>query len=143
MTFKALFDGNGETEAQTAKPISLSGVLLSIPEGLERGSGLIFIVLIIGEMFGILRDSGTIDAGLERLLLTERSYQTRGIVNPPKLVAELKRQRLHQREQHCFNRYGRAGQACHFCDSTIQVSNAGGRKIYYCPGGQSAQDARS
>jgi uncharacterized ion transporter superfamily protein YfcC len=68
VSLAALFDSNVETASDTAKPVSLSGVLLSIPEGLERGSGLIFMVLIIGGMFGILRDSGTIDAGLERLL---------------------------------------------------------------------------
>ena len=65
--------------------------------------------------------------------LTERSYRTRGIVNPPKLVARLKRQGLKRREQHRFNSYGRAGQECHFCGGEIQVSNAGGRKMYFCP----------
>jgi uncharacterized ion transporter superfamily protein YfcC len=64
----ALFDRSPEAASGQAKPVSIDGVLLSIPEGLERGSGLIFMVLIIGGMFGILRDSGTIDAGLERLL---------------------------------------------------------------------------
>jgi uncharacterized ion transporter superfamily protein YfcC len=49
-------------------PVSLSGVLMSIPEGLERGAGLIFMVLIIGGLFGILTKAGTIDLGLERLL---------------------------------------------------------------------------
>ncbi|WOJ92879.1 Na+/H+ antiporter NhaC family protein [Congregibacter variabilis] len=68
VSLKALFDTGVEAEIHSAKPVSLSGVLLSIPEGLERGSGLIFMVLIIGGMFGVLRDSGTIDAGLERLL---------------------------------------------------------------------------
>ncbi len=51
-----------------AHPVSFSGVLLSIPEGLERGAGLIFMVLIIGGLFGILTKAGTIDLGLERLL---------------------------------------------------------------------------
>ncbi len=68
VSVSALFDSNTESELNLAKPVSLFGVLLSIPEGLDRGSGLIFMVLIIGGMFGILRDSGTIDAGLERLL---------------------------------------------------------------------------
>ena len=68
--------------------------------------------------------------------LTRRSYRTRGIVNPPRLVARLKRRGLVKREQHRFNSYGRAGEACHFCDNTIEVSNTGGRKMYYCPGCQ-------
>ncbi|MCP3972004.1 MAG: endonuclease VIII, partial [Rhodobacteraceae bacterium] len=70
--------------------------------------------------------------------LTRRAYRTRGIINPPKLVAHLKREGLTSREQHRFNSYGRAGQACHFCGSIIEASNAGGRKMYYCPGCQPA-----
>lgn len=73
--------------------------------------------------------------------LTRRSYRTRGIINPPNLVARLKREGLTSREQHRFNSYGRAGQACHFCGTTIEVSNAGGRKMYFCPGCQPAQTA--
>jgi len=68
--------------------------------------------------------------------LTRRSYRTRGIINPPKLVVRLKREGLTRREQHRFNTYGRAGQPCHFCGSKIEVSSAGGRKMYYCPGCQ-------
>jgi len=70
--------------------------------------------------------------------LTRRAYRTRGIINPPKLVARLKQGGLVRREQHRFNSYGRAGQACHFCGSVIEVSNAGGRKMYFCPGCQPA-----
>jgi endonuclease-8 len=72
------------------------------------------------------------------IALTRRAYRTRGIINPPKLVARLKQQGLVEREQHRFNSYGRAGQACHFCGSLIEVSNTGGRKMYYCPGCQPA-----
>ncbi|MCP4768350.1 MAG: hypothetical protein GY875_19050 [Gammaproteobacteria bacterium] len=57
------------------------------------------------------------------------------------LVARLKREGLTRREEHRFNSYGRAGQACHFCGSTIEVSNAGGRKMYYCPGCQPSPSA--
>lgn len=53
---------------QTAQPVSLVTALMAIPAGLDRMSGLIFMVLIIGGMFGILTRSGAIDAGLERLL---------------------------------------------------------------------------
>ena len=72
----------------------------------------------------------------EILTLTRRSYRTRGIVNPPGLVAALKQQGLTRREQYRFNTYARAGQACYFCGSEIESSNAGGRKMYYCPGCQ-------
>lgn len=70
--------------------------------------------------------------------LTQRSYQTHGIINPPQLVAELKRQGLRRREQHRFNSYGRGGKACHFCGSSIEVANMSGRKMYYCSGCQPA-----
>lgn len=56
----------------TARPVSVVGTLMSIPTGLERMSGLIFMVLLIGGMFGIMTKSGAIDAGLERLLGTVR-----------------------------------------------------------------------
>lgn len=53
---------------ETARPVSLITALMAIPAGLDRMSGLIFMVLIIGGMFGILTRSGAIDSGLERLL---------------------------------------------------------------------------
>ncbi len=51
-----------------AHPVSLAGALLAIPKGLERMAGLIFMVLMIGGMFGIVTHSGAVDAGLEKLL---------------------------------------------------------------------------
>ena len=54
--------------AETAQPVGVIGTLMAIPKGLEKGSGLIFMVLIIGGMFGILTRTGAIDAGLDRLL---------------------------------------------------------------------------
>jgi uncharacterized ion transporter superfamily protein YfcC len=51
-----------------ARPVSAAGTLMAIPAGLERMAGLIFMVLLIGGMFGIMTRSGAIDAGLERLL---------------------------------------------------------------------------
>ena len=53
---------------------------------------------------------------LARLIIkiTRRSYRTRGITNPPSLVARLKAKGLKKREQYRFNTYGRAGKACHY-----------------------------
>jgi uncharacterized ion transporter superfamily protein YfcC len=59
------------TEA-AAEPVGLITALMAIPAGLERMAGLIFMVLIIGGMFGILTRSGAIDTGLERLLSSLR-----------------------------------------------------------------------
>jgi endonuclease-8 len=74
----------------------------------------------------------------EIIRLTRRAYRSRGIINPPQLVARLKQQGLTAREQHRFNSYGRAGEPCHFCGAEIEFSNAGGRKMYFCPGCQPA-----
>lgn len=63
-----LFALPGEAEAGHARPVGFIGALMAIPKGLERASGLIFMVLMIGGMFGILTKSGAIDAGLERML---------------------------------------------------------------------------
>ncbi len=68
ISLESLFEIESGADSREARPVSFGVALLSIPEGLERGSGLIFMVLIIGGMFGILRDSGTVDASLERLL---------------------------------------------------------------------------
>jgi len=62
-------DAGSEKEAY---PVSLVGTVMAIPTGLQRMAGLIFMVLIIGGMFGIMSDSGAIDAGLERLLNSVR-----------------------------------------------------------------------
>lgn len=57
-----------DSESALARPVSIVGTLMAIPAGLDRMSGLIFMVLLIGGMFGIMTRSGAIDAGLERLL---------------------------------------------------------------------------
>lgn len=51
-----------------AAPVSLAQTLLAIPAGLERAADLIFMVLIIGGMFGILDHAGVVDNGINRLL---------------------------------------------------------------------------
>lgn len=59
-------------DAGEAAPVSLIGTALAIPAGLERMAGLIFMVLIIGGLFGIVTHTGAIDAGLEKLLSSVR-----------------------------------------------------------------------
>ena len=63
-----LFATSNRTSDEYAYPVSLTDTLMSIPEGLEKGSGLIFMVLIVGGVFGILTTAGAIDAGLERMM---------------------------------------------------------------------------
>lgn len=72
--------------------------------------------------------------------LTQRSYRTRGIINPPGLVKRLKAAGHSNREDYRFNVFNRKGQPCHYCGQGIECSNAGGRKMYYCPHCQVAID---
>jgi len=65
--------------------------------------------------------------------ITRRSYRTRGITNPPRIVAKLKSEGKKSRAEFRFNTYDRAGEPCHYCASEIKCINAGGRKMYYCP----------
>jgi uncharacterized ion transporter superfamily protein YfcC len=67
-----LFDTGREATPGQARPVSLIGTLMAIPAGLERMAGLIFMVLIIGGMFGVMTQTGAIDAGLEKLLFSLR-----------------------------------------------------------------------
>jgi len=71
-SFADLFKTSHEVSPGQAEAVSVTGAVLAIPEGLERMAGLIFMVLIIGGMFGVLQESGAIDAGLEKLLHSVR-----------------------------------------------------------------------
>ncbi|NOL51037.1 YfcC family protein [Pelistega suis] len=57
-----------ETPKGQAAPAGIADMLQAVPEGIAKQSGLIFMVLFIGGMFGILNKSGAIEAGLERAL---------------------------------------------------------------------------
>lgn len=65
--------------------------------------------------------------------LTRRSYRTGGVINPPGLVKKLKAEGKTGKEDHRFSTYNREGQTCYFCGHEIESSNAGGRKMYFCP----------
>ncbi|MDH7975486.1 YfcC family protein [Sphingomonas sp. AR_OL41] len=51
-----------------AQPVSPVALATAIPEGLKRSAPLIFMILMLGGMFGILRASGALDAGIQRLI---------------------------------------------------------------------------
>lgn len=57
---------------KSAAPASLVSTLAAIPKGLSQSADLIFMVMIIGGMFGIIRKSRAIDAGIDRLLEVTR-----------------------------------------------------------------------
>ena len=121
----------------------LAGLLLD--QGFVAGLGnyLRAEILTRAGLHPLLKPAQCSRAQLRRLAryiidLTDRAYRTRGIINPPRLVTELKARGYTTREQHRFNTYGRAGQACHFCGTEIECNHAGGRKMYFCPGCQPA-----
>ena len=74
----------------------------------------------------------------EIITLTQRSYRSGGIINPPGLVKKLKAEGKTKKEDYRFNTYNRAGEACYFCGHKIESSKAGGRKMFFCPYCQAA-----
>ncbi len=51
-----------------AYPATIVALGTSIPPGMTQAAGLIFMIMFLGGMFGVLRASGALDAGMERLL---------------------------------------------------------------------------
>jgi endonuclease VIII len=73
------------------------------------------------------------------LRLPRRSYRTGGITNGDTLVKRLRKQGV-SREALRFQVFGRDGQGCYRCGQKIVRASAGGRRTYYCPGCQTAED---
>jgi len=71
--------------SEEARPVSPAALVTAIPAGLAKSSGLIFMILLLGGMFGILRSSGALDAGIERLLVVTGGRV--GIVTPVVMIA--------------------------------------------------------
>jgi uncharacterized ion transporter superfamily protein YfcC len=61
-----------KSTAAHAYPASMVTLFASIPAGMIRAAPLIFMVMFIGGMFGVLRKSGALDAGIDRLLALTR-----------------------------------------------------------------------
>ena len=70
------------------------------------------------------------------LAVSRRSYETAGIVLPPRLAARLKRAGL-RRGQRRFFVFGRDGQPCYRCGGEVQRVEQGGRRLYHCAACQS------
>lgn len=51
-----------------AAPASLISAFVAVPDGLIKNAPLIFMVLFVGGMFGVMRKTGVVDAGIDRLL---------------------------------------------------------------------------
>ncbi|MAF83072.1 MAG: endonuclease VIII [Gammaproteobacteria bacterium] len=90
----------------------------------------------------------------QTLGITQRSYRTGGLTNPPRLITRLRAEWLstHQRpdpetgdsvssnqkarvdkEAIRFAVFRRGGEPCYTCDATIERVNVSGRALYYCP----------
>ncbi len=57
-----------KSTSERAYPASIFSAVSSIPLGLTKSAQLVFMVMFIGGMFGVLRKSGALDAGIDRLL---------------------------------------------------------------------------
>lgn len=60
---------SSDTLAYPANPIA---IVTAIPAGLARQASLVFMIMFVGAMFGVLRDTGALEAGIERLLALAR-----------------------------------------------------------------------
>jgi uncharacterized ion transporter superfamily protein YfcC len=57
-----------KARSDIARPVSPVALATAIPEGLKRSAPLIFMILMLGGMFGVLRATGALDAGIQRLI---------------------------------------------------------------------------
>ncbi|MDJ0813907.1 MAG: endonuclease VIII [Woeseiaceae bacterium] len=72
----------------------------------------------------------------ETLAIARRSYRTRGVTVPEKIARERRATGM-SFEQYRFQVYGRDGQPCYRCDTTIDRFNSGSRSVFICPACQS------
>jgi len=70
--------------------------------------------------------------GRETLAVALRSYDTRGITNPPSRVRARKAAGDAARGAHRFAVFGRDGKPCDGCGTAVQRTDAGSRRLYYC-----------
>lgn len=66
------------------------------------------------------------------LVISRRSYRTRGITVTPEIDKALKARGL-AFERRRFYVFGRAGKRCHTCKSKIEMTSVSSRRLYLCP----------
>lgn len=59
-----------------SSPVNVMGFLSSIPRGMNEAAAIIFFIFIVGGSFGVLQDTGAIEAGLGRLTKTFAGKET-------------------------------------------------------------------
>lgn len=60
--------GHDAREPATAAPASPLAIVTSIPAGMVGAASLVFMIMFIGGMFGVLQETGALEAGIEALL---------------------------------------------------------------------------
>jgi uncharacterized ion transporter superfamily protein YfcC len=60
--------GVSKSTPEQAAPASLVSAFVAVPNGLIKNAPLIFMVMFVGGMFGVMRKTGVVDAGIDRLL---------------------------------------------------------------------------
>ncbi len=58
----------GSYEQIEQQPVSFFEIFTALPEGMERGAQIIFYIFLVGGAFGVIRETGAIDAGIHRLV---------------------------------------------------------------------------
>ncbi len=64
----AVVFGGSRSDSTVARPASPVAIFSTIPVGMQAAATLIFMIMFIGGMFGVLKATGALDAGIERLL---------------------------------------------------------------------------
>ena len=77
-------------------------------------------------------DPGTLhDVASQTLIISRRSYRTRGVTAPPKAAKERKAGGMTY-QQYRFQAFGRDGQGCYECGTTLERRTLGSRNIFVC-----------
>lgn len=66
------------------------------------------------------------------LLISKRAYEGAGVTNSPGRVRTLKRLGFPRRDYR-FAAFARAGRSCYHCADQIRRTEAGARRLYFCP----------
>ena len=74
----------------------------------------------------------------QTLIISKRSYRTRGVTVSPALARELKGSGMRY-EQYRFHVYGREGLPCYRCDAPVERRSMGSRSLFVCRACQTGQ----
>lgn len=58
----------GSYETIESNPVSFFDMFKAIPQGMSKGATIIFYIFLVGGAFGIIRETGTIEAGINKVV---------------------------------------------------------------------------